>query len=223
MVRLFASSAVVWWGFEAFNLRVDNWQYLQAAPVGTAQFILQATLDFSTVLPAIFVTTLVIETFFPVKRANQRGRIGNNALLGWIGVGLVMLTLPLIWPRIFYPLIWGCLFFIFDAINARAGNPSLLVSARQRLWRPLVLLGIAGLICGFFWEMWNSLSMPKWVYSVPGVPQQRLFEMPFLGYIGYVPFAFECFAIYAFVLMVVRDPRGEELPLFGSYPTNLHR
>jgi hypothetical protein len=214
--RLFASSAVVWWSFEAFNLRVANWQYLQVAPVSTAQFILQATLDFSTVLPAIFVTTMVLETFVPMKRSTQSSRIGNKALFGWIAVGLVTLTLPLVWPAIFYPLIWGCLFFIFDPINARAGRPSLLISARQKLWHPIVLLGTAGLICGFFWEMWNSLSLPKWIYSIPGIPQQRLFEMPLLGYLGYMPFAFECFAIYTFVLMVVGDSRGKELPLFGS-------
>jgi len=59
----------------------------------------------------------------------------------------------------------------------------------------------------------NFLSMPKWIYSVPLIPQQRLFEMPYLGYSGYVPFALECFVIYTLASCLWRraGDQGREL------------
>jgi len=51
-------------------------------------------------------------------------------------------------------------------------------------------------MCGFFWEMWNFLAYPKWIYHTPGVEFLYIFEMPLLGYLGYIPFSFELFAIY---------------------------
>jgi hypothetical protein len=53
--------------------------------------------------------------------------------------------------------------------------------------------------------------MPKWIYHVPLVPQQRLFEMPYLGYAGYLPFALECFAVYTFASYLWR-PHGARVP-----------
>jgi hypothetical protein len=49
-----------------------------------------------------------------------------------------------------------------------------------------------------FWEMWNSLSCPKWVYTVPFVSRFKLFEMPILGYAGYLPFGLECALVVDF-------------------------
>ena len=53
-------------------------------------------------------------------------------------------------------------------------------------------LAVGALICGFFWEMWNFWSMAKWVYAVPFVQKFHIFEMPILGYAGYLPFGLEC-------------------------------
>jgi hypothetical protein len=58
----------------------------------------------------------------------------------------------------------------------------------------------AALVCGFFWEMWNWGSLARWEYSIPHVDRFRVFEMPLLGYAGYLPFGIECAAIAALVL-----------------------
>ena len=50
------------------------------------------------------------------------------------------------------------------------------------------------MVCAFFWELWNVYSYPKWVYEIPGVGFAHLFEMPLLGYLGYLPFSLELFA-----------------------------
>ncbi len=47
--------------------------------------------------------------------------------------------------------------------------------------------------------MWNYFSYPKWIYDTPMVNFLHVFEMPLLGYIGYIPFSLELFAIYNFI------------------------
>jgi hypothetical protein len=47
--------------------------------------------------------------------------------------------------------------------------------------------------------MWNFYSWPKWVYHTPGAQFLHVFEMPLLGYLGYIPFALELFALKNFI------------------------
>ena len=54
-------------------------------------------------------------------------------------------------------------------------------------------------MCGFLWELWNVHSYPKWIYHVPGAEFWYLFEMPALGYLGYLPFGLE---VYLFTHLV---------------------
>jgi hypothetical protein len=198
VLLVFATSAVVWWLFELLNVRVDNWHYHYASPVGPVRFAVEATIDFSTVLPAIFETAALMHLILAGSRELSRPLPSLPVWAARISLtaGVIFLVLPLFWPGTFFPLVWVCLFFIVDPINARLGMPSLLAGALAGHLRPALVLAAAGLTCGFFWEMWNFLSMPRWTYTVPLIPQQRLFEMPLLGYSGYVPFALECFAIY---------------------------
>jgi hypothetical protein len=70
-------------------------------------------------------------------------------------------------------------------------------------WRPIYLPAIAALICGFFWEMWNFYSAAKWVYTVPYVYRCLIFEMPLLGFGGYLPFGLECAVVGS---LISNDP-----------------
>jgi hypothetical protein len=62
----------------------------------------------------------------------------------------------------------------------------------------------SGLVCGVLWEFWNYWALTKWTYTVPYPPDVKLFEMPVLGYLGFLPFALECFAMYHFCRGVLR-------------------
>jgi hypothetical protein len=212
VLRVFAVSAAMWWIFEAFNVRTANWEYLQASPVSPLRFALEASVDFSTVLPAIFETAALLHAILPGRKDPRRELPSLPAGVAWtsIAIGIVFVALPLAQPHLFFPLIWGALFFVVDPINARLRRPSILASALSGSWRPVLVLALAGITCGFFWEMWNSLSMPKWIYHVPLIPQQRLFEMPYLGYAGYLPFALECFAVYTLASYLWRPHRATQ-------------
>jgi len=48
--------------------------------------------------------------------------------------------------------------------------------------------------------MWNWPSAAKWIYTVPYVDRWHVFEMPLLGYAGYLGFGLECAVVVEWVL-----------------------
>jgi hypothetical protein len=208
---LFLLSAPAWWLFELINQRTANWEYLGAGGFTSFEYYLLCTLSFSTVMPAVFETAELARTFRWVDSLRPGPRIPAKpaADTAWSLAGAAMLTLTLAWPKLFYSLVWISLFLILDPLNHRLGRPSLMQSLREGDWRPLAALAMGALICGFFWEMWNYWSWPQWIYHTPGVNFLHVFEMPLLGYGGYIPFALELFALKNFLW-----PRGPQLRIF---------
>jgi hypothetical protein len=68
---------------------------------------------------------------------------------------------------------------------------------------------VSGLICGALWEAWNIHARTKWIYSVPFFDELKLGEMPVLGFLGFPPFALECYALVNF-LSLLRGGRSWE-------------
>jgi len=198
-VSLFVFSIPLWWLFEFANRYLDNWRYLVPRPYHPVKYALLASLAFSTVMPAIFVTAEVLRTFAPFAPERRWFRIdpGPPGLIALALVGLVTFLLSLAFSRYLFPLVWIGLFLALDPINELLGNPSITAQVREGRWDTVLVLFAAGLICGWFWELWNVFSMPKWVYHVPLVGWPKLFEMPILGYGGYLPFALEVFAVWS--------------------------
>jgi hypothetical protein len=200
-VLLFVVSAPVWWLFELINLRTANWEYLGRELFSPVQFSLLSTISFSTVIPAVFETAELIRSFGWMKRFASGPRIPATraVFIGLFIVGLAMLFAVLVLPRVFYPFTWIALIFIFEPINYWTGRPRFLERLRKGDWRTVISLSLGALVCGFFWEMWNYYSFPKWVYHIPGLAFLHIFEMPLLGYGGYIPFALELYALTNFL------------------------
>lgn len=196
-VLLFVLSAPAWWLFELFNLHTQNWIYVGRELFTDVEFFLLSTIAFSTVMPAVFEATELISSFRWTRSLNGSLKLkptrGLRAIL--VGAGIVSLALLIVWPQRFYPLVWGIPFFLFEPVNQWLGRPSLFRYLREGNWRPVASLAFGTLVCGFFWELWNVYSYPKWTYDTPGVNWAHIFEMPALGYIGYLPFGLELYAI----------------------------
>jgi hypothetical protein len=211
---LFCFSAPVWWLFELINLRTANWEYLGRDLFAPLEFNVLCTLSFSIVVPAVFETAGLIETFGWTKRLRSWPRVPASpaVFLALFVAGLAMLISTLAWPRIFYPFTWTSLVFILEPINHWTGRPHFLQKLREGDWRTVVSLALGVLICGFFWELWNYYSFPKWIYHTPGVGFPRIFEMPLLGYGGYIPFALELYALKNLLWPCGPEPgMGEEV------------
>ena len=199
-IWLFFTSAPAWWLFEWINRRTRNWEYLGSEDLSGLEYFLLATISFSTVMPAVFETAEFVQTFRWIRRFEN----GPNVLVSprmttrLFVAGVVVLAIALLWPKQFYPLIWGAIFLILEPMNVRLGRHNLFDSLRHGNWRPVISLSLGALICGFFWEMWNYFSYPKWIYHTPGAEFLHVFEMPLLGYLGYLPFAWELYALRNF-------------------------
>lgn len=102
-------------------------------------------------------------------------------------------------------IIWGAAYLIIEPFNVWQGGRTLLMDTSRGDWRPLMALFTGCLICGFFWEMWNFYSYPRWIYHILFVDFLRIFEMPLLGYLGYLPFSMELFALYHLITGLLRQ------------------
>jgi hypothetical protein len=94
--------------------------------------------------------------------------------------------------------VWLGFILLLDPINARLGAESLHADWRSGRYDRAINLALSGVLCGFLWEFWNNWSHAKWHYTVPIMENLKIFEMPVPGYLGFPPFAFECFTMYVF-------------------------
>jgi hypothetical protein len=194
---LFPASAAFWWSFEYLNRFVGNWGYVGGREFGPMEYFLFATLPFSTVLPAVLSTRELLLSFprvdgafrgwRPLSPAHPRAIAAAVLVLscaGLLAVGIV--------PDLVFPLVWVAPPAILVALSALRGAPHALSGIAAGDWRPFAASSLAALACGLFWETWNSGSLAKWVYDIPYVDAFHLFEMPALGYAGYLPFGVLC-------------------------------
>jgi hypothetical protein len=200
-ILTFLASAPAWWLFEVINWRTRNWEYLGGEVFTGLQNFLLSTLCFSTVMPAVFETAELVRTFHWLGQFPKglRLRPTSSMAAGLLAAGLSMLALTLLWPRFFYPLVWGAVFLILEPLNVFCGRRTFFHWLQRGDWRPVVALSAGALVCGFFWEMWNYFSYPKWIYHTPGAQFLHVFEMPLLGYLGYLPFSWELYALRNFL------------------------
>jgi hypothetical protein len=141
---------------------------------------------------------------------------GHSAL---ILLGIFFLLSPVIIPEYCFPFIWVGFITLLEPLNYRWGGKSLLRDLEEGNPRKIYLLLIAGLICGFLWEFWNFWALSKWVYTVPFFDKAKGFEMPFLGFLGFSPFAVQAYVVYNFISLF-RSGRGWEE---STYRLNLEK
>ena len=73
-------------------------------------------------------------------------------------------------------------------------------------YQRLIRLMLAGLSCGVLWEFWNYGSGAKWIYNIPFFNQWKVFEMPLPGFLGFMPFALECYLFWELFRLARKTP-----------------
>lgn len=196
-VALFAASAVFWWMFEWLNRFVQNWHYLGVKGIGPWEYALHSSICFSTVLPAV----AGVREWLGTMPRLQTGLASGPAWPGMVrrGTAVTMMTLGLAGlvltgarPRQFYPTLWAAPLLIGVGWSVLRRIDGWWRGLAEGDWREAGSWALAALICGCFWELWNVHSLAKWIYTVPYVQRWKVFEMPLLGYSGYLTFGLEC-------------------------------
>jgi hypothetical protein len=210
---LFPCSAIYWWLFEYLNRYVQNWSYLSVESFSAAQYIFLSTTSFATVLPAVFGTRLLLSSY---------GR-WNAPLENWVrlriwqrpGWWFFAGAFPLIFlakaTDFLFPFVWLSPLCLLIGFKIFLSQPSFVRAAEDGDWRGIIQWAAAALLCGFFWEMWNFFSLAKWQYHIPLVGVGKIFEMPVLGYAGYLPFGLLCGMIVETLLPA--SPSGDNPPI----------
>lgn len=198
---LFLVSAPAWWLFELINWRTQNWHYQGRELFSDLEYAVLSSISFSTVIPAVFVTAEWLSGFAFVRRFSTLRPIPDTTArrLLMLLAGALLLSLTLALPRYFFPFVWVAPYLVTAALNGLLGYRTLEQAAARGNRVPHLSLALGALVCGFFWELWNYWAFPRWVYTVPFVDFAHVFEMPLLGYGGYLPFGLELFALYHLV------------------------
>ena len=218
MAMMFILAVPYWWMFEAINQVIQNWVYIGSNPETNLFSLIQTSLAFSVVIPAVFEVSELVGSFNFINRfARMPALVLNRQQVAIIGIlGVLSLAALLTWPKYLFPITWLSLFFIFDPINYLTGRPSITANVRHGDWRLVVAFALGALICGFFWEMWNYQATISWQYNIGFFDFARIFHMPLLGYGGYLPFGLETYAMFHFVVGLLGWSRDANIPVRGD-------
>jgi len=197
-------SILCWLVFEYYNLYLQNWNYIGLPENLTIRYFGYAW-AFATIFPAIFETAELIEAagLFKLNQSTLHKEISKTFLLISIAFGLVMLIIPLAFPsKYLFPPVWLGFIFLLEPINYLLDGKSILKQFSKGDRNTFYALLMSGFICGLLWEFWNFWAAAKWNYTVPYWGDVKIFEMPVVGYLGFPPFALECYAMYNFLMLV---------------------
>jgi len=198
VARMALLSIPLWLIFEAYNFRLRGWTYV-GVPHEWAAALLGYGWSFATITPAIFETSDLVQALLPPVPIHP-WKISRGAENVTIACGVACLVIPLVAPDRFaaymVPLLWIGFVLLIDPLNKRLALPSFLGDLSEGFARRLYGFLWSGWICGWLWEFWNNWAGAKWRYTFPMFQRWKIFEMPAPGYLGFLPFAMECFTMY---------------------------
>lgn len=204
-VFLAFSSTFFWWFYEWINLSLNNWFYPIQALYSSTEWGIFSTAAFITVLPHLVISTNLVTGFLKNDIIFIKSKISLSNAIIFTLLGLICLSAVITSPNLTFPLVWLVVFLVLDPINAMQGRRSLIVQILRKNYKPLIILGIAALLAGFWWETINYL-VPKWTYPIaawfwdlPAPIITKYAEMPLVGFLGYIPFIYSAFAFVEFL------------------------
>lgn len=215
IASMLAWSVPFWLFFELLNFRLDNWYYVFVPDDPVARWA-GIGLSFATVLPAIFLAERTLDSPGHSSDTLPNPSLTPIRLHAIQVVGGAALLAPLIWPRFLFPLVWvGGLLLADPWVYRHDPERSLLADLERRRPGRIVRLLSGGMLIGLLWELYNISARGKWIYTVPGLEEVKLFEMPLLGFFGFPVFALAGFAFYqALVVSGLAVPdRGHGRPM----------
>jgi len=210
MVMLVWISIGCWLLFEAYNLRLRNWYYVNVPENAVARNLAYGW-SFATIMPGMFETADVLEGLGLLGRVRVEGApLSPTLLAASVVVGFAFVTLPPLLPfkiaHYTFGFVWIGFILLLEPINMRLGVDSPLAHwAGGKPGHALRLLA-SGFIAGLLWEFWNFWASAGWRYVLPWPLDfgPHYFRMPVLGLLGFPPFAWESWAMFQFLKGALR-------------------
>ena len=206
-----ALSLPLWLIFEGYNLRLHNWMYV-GLPANWLARNFGYAWSFMTIIPAILITADLVESFAWFSERPHGRSYSPQFLAGMTAAGALCLAIPLAVPvpagAYLFGLVWVGFFLLLEPANYRLRLPSLLRDLEEGRPARFYALLVSGWTCGWLWEFWNYWAAARWQYIFPIFQDWKVFAMPALGYLGFLPFALECSVMLVFARWSVEKLRG---------------
>ena len=176
---------------------------------------------FGAIGPGMFLTAQLLQQLGAKRLVRPRCALPINRVVQVVIclLGVPMTLLPLVAGNPIGNLtLWVSCLFLLDPINDWLGAASIVGDLRAGRFGRMVSLMAGGAICGLLWEFWNYWALAKWTYDLPFLGRweaYRYFEMPWIGFPGFLPFALECWVMFNTVLVLLERaglPVAERLP-----------
>jgi hypothetical protein len=211
MQLLAVVSCFSWFAFEYLNFFViENWYYPNNKVFSNFGNVFWFSLSYTTVLPAIVEWYMLLKTFKGFRERYRNGpklTVSKTFLFIYFVLGLILAFGMGYYPYVLFWVLWVALVPMLSAAMAYTGYWTPFTPIKDGDWSKMILIALATLFNGFFWEFWNFGSgwfhetMPTnpnfWKYSVPYLDKIHIFsEMPILGYFGYLFFGVNCWIIW---------------------------
>ncbi len=218
----FLVSVPVWLFFDWVNFSfIHAWSY-HGLPESIVHRYVGYFVAFGAIMPAMLLTAQLYQRL-GLRRLRTRGMtIGRPLQIALLGLGVVFVALPFfIRAPVATLTLWLGVLLLLDPLNhwltpAPAPAPgihhgdavrsrSLICDWQAGRWGRTVALMAGGATCGFLWEFWNYWAAAKWTYDLPflgPLEDYRYFEMPWVGFSGFLPFALECWVVYQTALLI---------------------
>lgn len=187
-------SLPLWFFYEAFNVRLENWHYVYV-PRSIIWRGVFSVFAFATVIPACLFHFKVLNNFSTRIETRSRNFPITKKVLSALSLsGVVCAVLPILFPDLFFPLVWAIPVLLIEPWLFLRGDQCLLRDLSRGNLQRILGVSIAGLWAGLVWEGLNYWSRCKWIYTVPHFYQWKLFEMPLPGFLGFPVFALSAYS-----------------------------
>ena len=196
-------SVVFWCLFEGYNCLMPGWSYVNLPSYLNLRFLGYA-IAFATIMPGMFLTCRLLQSYRAWSRVRAPSvRWTSTSLNISIAVGVLFCVAPPFAPATMrgylWAFVWTGWFLLLEPFNYRRGMPSLYRDWEHGDWSRTAQLFATGALCGALWEFWNMWAFTKWIYIfAPGL-STKYFEMPLIGFLGFLPFALEYFVMFHFI------------------------
>ena len=153
---------------------------------GMYPYVFLASIAFSTVVPALDSSHKIVQYFFPKDLKPVLVNVRQSPYIE-LTLGIAAIILMYLFPRFMFPMLWIGPLLIIDFLAGVVNQRSFVHYFVQGKHIVLISLSLSGIFCGFMWEFWNNWASPSWAYQIPYLDFLLVFEMPILGYLGYIP------------------------------------
>jgi hypothetical protein len=209
LIGIGVSSALGWVLFEYLNFFVDdNWYYPFGNIIDREVFLLYAIIISTGLLPLSFVFYDLFNTVPVLKLRFTEGPkvvLGEKLKTALLVLAVISLFAAGMFPDALFFTLWLSPAVLIGLVLDKIGVWTPLQSIGKGNWRPILVFALTYLAAGLCLECENYFSAARvnglptfseqpafWQYNLPYVNRFHLFEMPILGFFGYMPFSIYC-------------------------------